>query len=114
MRKPKTTQMSQTSDRDPLFYTVFEAVQRIVTSIEYGIKFNDDSIEIEEPAGNHFDLPRQQWLGELRVGLKFFEEHEEYEMCARCIKCIETLEAEPTIEQIIRQISDNAKRKDQN
>lgn len=103
--------MPSTSD-DPMFYTVLEAVQRIVTSIEYGLQFNEDAIEVEEPSGNHFDLPRTQWKTELQVALKFFEEYEYYEDCARCIKCIETLESEPTIEQIIRQISDHAKPKD--
>jgi hypothetical protein len=105
-----STTMASTSE-DPLFYTVLEAVQRIVTSIEYGLQFNEDDIEIEEPAGYHFKLPRQQWLGELRVAVKFFEENEYYEDCARCVRAIEQLEAEPTIEQIIRQVSDHAQPK---
>lgn len=103
--------MTQTSE-DPLFYTVLEAVQRIVTSIEYGLQFDEDTIEVEEPSGNHFDLLRIQWKSELQVALKFFEQYEYYEDCARCIRCIETLESEPTIEQIIRQISDHAKPED--
>lgn len=104
--------MPSTSD-DPLFYTVLEAVQRIVTSIEYGIQFDENSIEVEEPSGNHFDLFRTQWKTELQVALKFFEQYEYYEDCERCRKAIETLDAEPTVEQIIRQISDHAKPNDE-
>ncbi len=102
--------MSQTfdPDNDPLFHTVVEAVQRIITSIEYGIQFNEGSIEIEEPSGNYITLPRVQWKQELQAALGFFEESEYYEECARCQKCIKTLEAEPTVDQIIRQISDHA------
>ncbi len=101
--------MSSTSE-DPLFYTVLEAVQRIVTSIEYGIQFDENSIQIDDPSGYPLELPRHEWLGELKVAIAFFQEHEHYEDCARCKTCIDTLEAEPTVEQIIRQISDHAKK----
>ena len=106
--------MSSTSDHDndPLFHTVLEAVRKIVTSIDYGIQFKEGSIEIEEPTGHYITLPRVQWKQELQAGLQFFEDEELYEDCARCLKLIELLEAEPTIEQIIRQLSDHAQQQD--
>ena len=101
--------MSQTSDHeDGLFYTVLEAVRRIITSIDYGIQFNEGTIQIEDPSGFPIDLPRTQWKQELQVARVFFEEHEYYEDCARCVDLITKLDAEPTIEQIIRQLTDNA------
>jgi len=98
--------MSQTSN--PLFEPIIDAIRRIVTSIEYGIQFNESHIEAEEPTGNFINIPRVQWVRELQIALEFFEVHEYYEDCARCQKLIDELKAEPTIEQIIRQISDNA------
>ena len=99
---------------NPLFDTVLEAVRKIVTSIEYGIQFNDSSVEIETPDGDSFDLPRYQWKRELQSAVGFFETTEYYEDCAQCIKLIEQLDNEPTIEQIIRQVSDNANKNETN
>ena len=106
--------MNQTSNHnnDGLFHTVLDAVRRIITSIDYGIQFNEGSITIEEPEGHAFPLQRTQWKQELLVALKFFEQEELYEDCARCVELIAKLDAEPTIEQIIRQLSDHVKIQD--
>lgn len=106
--------MSQISDHtnDGLYHTVLDAVRRIITSINYGIQFNEGSINIQEPEGYNFPLQRTQWKQELQVALKFFEREELYEDCAQCVELIDKLDAEPTIEQIIRQLSDHAKRKE--
>jgi hypothetical protein len=103
--------MSLTSN--PLFDTVLDAVRRIVTSIDYGLQFNEHNIEVEEPTGNHITIPRVQWKRELQVAQEFFESSEYYEDCARCVDLIAKLDAEPTIEQIIRQISDNAQQQNE-
>ena len=107
--------MSQTfdTDNDPMFYVVVEAIKRIVTSIEYGIQFEEGSIQIEEPDGCHLTLNRVQWKRELQVALDFFEKHEYYEDCAHCADLISKLDAEPTIEQIIRQLSNNGQSKNE-
>lgn len=106
--------MSQTSDHDNdgLFHTVLEAVRGIITNIGYGIQFEEGSIEIEDPSGFPIDLPRTQWKQELQVALQFFESEELYEDCAVCVDLIAKLDAEPTVEQIIRQLSDNANSQD--
>ena len=103
--------MSLTSN--PMFDTVLDAVRRIVTSIEYGLQFNEHNIEVEEPTGNYITIPRVQWKRELQVAQEFFESSEYYEDCAQCVTLIERLDAEPTIEQIIRQISDNAQQQNE-
>jgi len=95
--------MSQTSD-DPLFSTVLDAVRRVVTSIKYGLQFNEDNIEVEEPSGNFFAIPRIQWKQELKASLAFYEEYEYYEDCAICINLLEELDNEPTIDKLLRQL----------
>lgn len=100
---------SLTSD-DPLFLTVLDAVRRVVTSISYGLQFNEDNIEVEEPSGNHFSIPRIQWLTEVKASLAFFEDYEYYEDCANCLKIIQRLEDEPTVNQLLRQLPSHVRK----
>lgn len=100
--------MNQISE-DGLFYTVLEMVQKIVKSIEYGVKFNESYIEVEDPDGQMLRIPRKKWKDETQVALEFFESYEYYEDCAKCVKILETLESEPTVEQLIHQLSEHAK-----
>jgi len=111
MKATNPKKMPSTSDHDnnPLFYTVLEAVRKIVTSINYGIQFNEGTIEIEEPTGHYLTLPRVQWKQELQAALQFYEDEELYEDCAHCVELISRLDAEPTVGQIIRQLSDHVK-----
>lgn len=94
---------SLTSD-DPLFSTVLDAVRRVVTSVSYGLQFDEDNIEVEEPTGNYLNIPRIQWLTELKAALAFFEDYEYYEDCANCIKLIQRLDDEPTVDKLLRQL----------
>ena len=94
---------------NPLYDSVLESIRKIVGSIEYGVQFNESSVDIDTPDGDTIDLPRYSWKRELQAAVYFFEKSECYEDCALCIKLIEKLDNEPTIEQIIRQVSDYAK-----
>jgi hypothetical protein len=93
---------------NPLYDSVLDAIRKIVSSIEYGVLFNEASLEIYTPDGDSIDLPRYSWKRELQAAVGFFENAECYEDCALCVKLIEKLDNEPTIEQIIRQVSDHA------
>ena len=99
--------MNQTSDSHPLFPTILEAIRAIVSAIEYGCKYDLPSVEVKEPTGEYLELPRQTWKNELAPAIAFFEKHELYEDCALCKQLIDKLNAEPSVEQILRQITDH-------
>lgn len=100
--------MSLTFDEShPLFPEVLKGVTEIVDGIAYGVKYDYSSIDAQEPNGDWINVPRMDWLSELRPALAFFEHLEYYEECARCRDLIKKLEAEPTVESIVKSINDD-------
>ena len=93
---------------DGLFHTVLEMVTNIVNSIECGIKYEESYIEVAAPDGELLKIPRGQWKRETQVALEFFESYERYEQCAQCVSIMETLEQEPTIQDLVHQLSKHA------
>ena len=62
---------------------------------------------VQEPNGEWINIPRMDWLMELRPALAFFEHVEYYEECAKVQDLIVKLEAEPTVESIVKSIQDD-------
>lgn len=91
----------------PLFEDVLKGVTDIVDTIAYGVKYDSSSVDVQEPNGEWINIPRMDWLMELRPALAFFEHVEYYEECAKVQALINTLEAEPTVESIVKSINDD-------
>lgn len=91
----------------PLFPEVLKGVREIVSAIAYGVKYDYSSVDVQEPNGEWINIPRMDWLYELRPAIAFFEHVEYYEDCADVQKLVQQLEAEPTIESIIKSIKDD-------
>ena len=108
MKAKLLLRMNQTFDEShPLFPEVLKGVTEIVDAIAYGVKHDYSSVDVQEPNGDWINIPRMDWLFELRPALAFFEHVEYYEECAKVQKLITTLEAEPTVESIVKSIQDD-------
>lgn len=95
--------MSQTSDH-PLFPTILESIRKVVTTIEYGLQFNESKVELTTPLEGDVIIPRSRWINELNAALSFFQEFEYYEDCALTLPLIERLNNEPTVEQMLHNL----------
>ena len=93
------------NESHPLFDEVLKGVREIVSAIQFGLKYESSSIDVQEPGGEWIVVPRMEWLQELRPALLFFEQVEYYEDCAQVQSCIRQLELEPTIESLIKSIT---------
>ena len=100
--------MNQIFNEDhPLFPEVLKGVREIVSAVQFGLKYESSSVDVQEPGGEWLNIPRMDWLNELRPALLFFEQVEYYEDCAQVQDCIRQLELEPTIESLIKSITND-------
>lgn len=90
----------------PLFNEVLKGVRDIVSAINYGVKYDYSSVEVQEPTGEYITILRQDWMMELEPALAFFEHVEYYEECAQVQQLIQKLSSAPSISDIIESVKD--------